>query len=188
MGGQRTARERAEATVRVEEDVLGLVILERLLHLADDIVDALDFFALGIDDAQANLPVIEGLSNHAEIPRPGRSELQHQLLNINLRKRGYQRLVIARQMHCIFLAPVAPADVHAGANPLHTFNDPVHHFDCKAEFRTRITAGCQAASHEGSTERFSFLGLARVHHLGQHRLVELDKIASRIPKLYELVP
>ena len=46
--------EGAEAAVGVEVDVLGLEVLEGVLHLADYVVDAFHLVAAGVDHAEAD--------------------------------------------------------------------------------------------------------------------------------------
>jgi len=45
-------------------------------------------------------------------------------------------------MHIVLLAPVAPANMDAGADAVDAVDNAVDKVYCKFEFRTRITAGC----------------------------------------------
>ncbi len=61
------------------------------------------------------------------------------------------------------------------ADSFNPFNDSVDQFSSKFQFLTRITAGSKGCSHEGAS-----IALLRHHHFGQHRFVELDKVAASI--------
>ena len=73
------------------------------------------------------------------------------------------------------LAPVTPTDMDTCSDTFDTGCDPVDQFCCKFQFLTRVTAGCQGGSHEGSP-----LTVLRHDDLGEHRFVELDKVATGI--------
>jgi hypothetical protein len=61
--------------------------------------------------------------------------------------------------------------------------DPVDQFRREFQFLSRVTAGCQGCSHEGSP-----LAVLRHDDFGENRFVKLDKVATGVTQVDQLFP
>ncbi len=184
--GNATPGKRAKAAVRVQVNLIGLVVIQCLLRLCDDVIDAFHLAVAGVDDSKPDFSVIQGITDYGKISGPWRRKFEDELIDFQLLQRRNQRLVISRQMHLVLGAPIPAANMDTDLDAIDTIDDAVDKVYCEFEFRTRITAGCQTASHECTAKGLSLLIGSRVDNLRQHRFIKLDKFASCVPELDEL--
>ena len=85
--------------------------------------------------------VVERFADDRELARPRRRVLEDELVDLHGAERGQQRVVVAGEQHVFLAAPVAAADVQAGAHAIDAAHDAVDQLGRIGQFGTRITAG-----------------------------------------------
>src|SRR5882672_6827412 len=101
----------AEATVRVEIDLVWSTMLEQGFDLANDEIDRLDLCRAWIAYSQANFLIGRQVTQHFHAPSPLGGVLQNQLLYLHAAEIGDERIIGALQQDGLLATPVATTDV-----------------------------------------------------------------------------
>jgi hypothetical protein len=172
-----------ETTVRIQEYLLGTVVLKGFFCLSDNFFDGFSLGGPWIYNAEPYFAVRENLSHHVNIPCPRCCILKNKLTDSEPVEARDERRIVTCQQYLLRPAPVAAAYVKARPCSLHSLNHPVQKLGSVFQFRTRIPAGREGRSHEGPP--FVLLG---EDNFGQHRFIELHKLTSFTDEVKQLLP
>jgi len=154
--------ETSKPTIRVKEDLFRRPIVRCLADSLCNLLDRLRDICSWIHTTQADFSIRQCISNHAQISSPRRCIFQHQLSDVHFSKTIDKRCVVSLDQHIFTFGPVAPANMESNSHFFRKpFDDAIEQLSRVFQFCTRITAGRQCSSHEGSP----FI-ISTVHHLG----------------------
>ena len=174
--------EAAEAAVGIQKDLFRLPEFQGFLGPGDKRGDRLGFGGAWVDHAEADFLVAQCGAYDGEFTGSRSGELEDELVDVEGPERLDERGVVSFDEDVFPSAPVAAADVEAGADSLHAVHDAVQKLGGVNQFSARITAGSKGRSHECSSLR-----LPGMDDLGEDGFIELDEGGSGIAELDEFL-
>jgi hypothetical protein len=140
----------AETAIGIKEYLFGTEIFQRPLGIMNDGLDAFDLLRPRINNAKADFTIRKRFPHYVHVARPRRCIFENKLSYADFLKTGDQRFVISGKKHFFGSAPVAAADVETCPRALDSLDDPIEKLSRIFQLGTRIPAGGQRRSHEGS--------------------------------------
>ena len=179
----RTAGKTTKAAIGIEKQLVGTVKFQGFFGLGNDDSHRLHLVGARIDHAQAQFPVRYSRPTTSMSPALGVAYSSTNWSTFIALQGRQQSGIITGEQYVFLLAPVTAANMDTDTNSVNSFNDPVDQVGSEFQFLTRITAGSKGRSHEGAPVAF-----LRHDHFGQHRFVELDKVAAGIAQVEQFFP
>lgn len=179
----RAAGKTAKSAIGVEKELVRTIILQGLLSLGHNGFSRFDRVGPWIHHPQSQLPVCQFPPDHIDVTGAWGGIFKHELIDVHRYQGRQQPGIISGQQYLLLFAPIAPTDMHPGADPFNTGDNTVDQLGGEFQFLSRIPAGGKGCSHEGAPVTF-----LRHDDFGQHRLVELHEVAASIAEVDQFIP